>query len=48
MIELDPAALARAAPLRDPLLAALRGLTDRPVSFAPYRTGSAFLRDAAP
>jgi len=45
VIELDPEALARAAPQHDALRAALRTLTDRPVSFAPYRTGSAFLRD---
>ncbi len=48
VIELDPDALARAAPLRASLLGALRALTGRPVSFAPYRAGSAFLRDAAP
>ena len=48
VIELDPEALARAAPLQDDLRAALGRLTERPVSFAPYRTGSAFLRDAAP
>ncbi len=47
VIELDPLALERAGPRRESLLAALRALTDRPVSFAPYRTGSAFLRGAA-
>ena len=46
VIELDPDALGRAAPQRAALLDALRTLTDRPVSFAPYRTGSAFLREA--
>jgi uncharacterized protein len=46
VIELDPDALARAALRRDSLLASLRGLTDRPVSFAPYRMGSAFVRGA--
>ena len=48
VIELDPEALHRAAPHRDSLVAALRALTDRPISFAPYRTGSAFLRGAHP
>ena len=48
VIELDPDALDRAAPLRAALLASLAALTDRPVSFAPYRAGSAFLRGAAP
>lgn len=48
VIELDPEALDRAAARRDSLLAALRRLTDRPIGFAPYRTGSAFVRTAAP
>ncbi len=48
VIELDPDALDRAMPRRADLLASLVELTDRPVSFAPYRAGSAFLRGAAP
>lgn len=48
VIELDSDTLARAAPREDSLRAALRQFTDRPVSFAPYRTGSAFLRDGTP
>lgn len=48
VIELDPDALRRAEPHRPALLAALGRLTERPVSFAPYRTGSAFLRGSAP
>ena len=35
VIELDPDALDRAAPLRTALLASLAAITDRPVSFAP-------------
>ena len=48
VIELDPDALDRATPQRTALLASLAALTDRPVSFAAYRAGSAFLREAAP
>jgi uncharacterized protein len=48
VIELDPDALDRAGPRRAALLGALRTLTDRTVSFAPYRAGSAFLREVAP
>jgi uncharacterized protein len=48
VIELDPDALGRAARQREMLTASLAVLTDRPVSFAPYRTGSAFLRGVAP
>lgn len=45
VIELDPESLAR---LPDPALEqALRALAGRPVRFAAYRTGSAFLRGAA-
>jgi uncharacterized protein len=48
VIELDAAALDRLAPQRDALAAAMHALAPgRPVSFAPYRTGSAFLRDRA-
>ncbi len=47
VIELDPAALERVGPQRAALLAALSALTERPISFAAYRTGSAFLRGAA-
>jgi uncharacterized protein len=47
VVELDADALGRLAPRRADLAAALAALTDRPVSFAPYRTGSAFLRAAS-
>lgn len=47
VIELDPDALDRAAPRQEALLASLRRLTDRTISFAPYRTGSAFLHGGA-
>jgi uncharacterized protein len=46
VIELDPEALERLPPRHADLLAALGALTERPVSFAPYRAGSAFLRPA--
>lgn len=46
VIELDPEALERLPPRHADLLAALGELTERPVSFAPYRAGSAFLRPA--
>lgn len=48
VIELDTEALARAAPRQAELRTLLGALTDRAISFAPYRTGSAFLRPAAP
>ncbi len=48
VIELDPAALDRAAAAEGALRAALGALTTLPVRFAPYRTGSAFLRSGAP
>lgn len=48
VIELDPAALDRAAAAEEALRAALAALTPLPVRFAPYRTGSAFLRPDAP
>jgi uncharacterized protein len=44
VVELDADALERLPPHRAALLDALGALSDRPVSFAPYRTGSAFLR----
>jgi uncharacterized protein len=44
VIELDPDALDRLPPRRAAVLAELMALTDRGISFAPYRTGSAFLR----
>ncbi len=52
VIELDEAALARLGPARDALRAELQALADsgglgRPVDFAAYRTGSAFLRTPA-
>lgn len=47
VIELDPTALDGLAPHRSSLLAALMALTDRDISFAAYRTGSAFLRRPA-
>jgi pyridinium-3,5-biscarboxylic acid mononucleotide sulfurtransferase len=46
-IELDPDSLARLPSCRAQLEAALRALAGRPVRFAAYRTGSAFLRGAA-
>jgi uncharacterized protein len=48
VIELDPAALDRAAAAEEGVRAALGALTTLPVRFAPYRTGSAFLRPGAP
>jgi uncharacterized protein len=47
VVELDADALDRARPQQAALLVALRALTDRPISFALYRTGSAFLRVGA-
>jgi uncharacterized protein len=46
VVELDADALERLAPHRADLLRALAALSARPVSFAPYRTGSAFVRPA--
>lgn len=48
VIELDPEALDRAAAVEGALRAALGTLTTRAVRFAPYRTGSAFLRPGPP
>jgi uncharacterized protein len=47
VVELDEAALARLAPQREALGGRLGALAGRPVRFAAYRMGSAFLRPAS-
>ncbi len=47
VVELDAAALARLDAVQPALSERLHRLTGRAVTFAPYRTGSAFLREVA-